>query len=99
MNTNTGQLRRSKKESIVFNQNGSGSNVTVFSCSLKQTVPNQKWSSGYHRNKRFLSKQIIDYLLDNNYCDFDDLVLHVLNSKKTSDFHLFNLLLNWGKGK
>lgn len=96
----TGNLRRVKKENILFVKNGNQDECSkIHSCSLRQTLPNEKWSSGYHRNKRFLATTTLKYFLDNNYCNVEELIFYLLDSKNTSDFALFALLMKWGRQK
>ncbi len=95
----TGRLRRSIKRVVAVQQHKDLVESKVYSGSFKQTIPNEVWASGYHRNKKHLSKVTLQYFLDNNFCCVEDLVFYLLESKNTSDFALFGLLMKWGRQK
>lgn len=96
---NTGRLRRSTKKVVVIGQHKDLVESKVFSCSFKQTIPNEVWASGFHRNRKHLSKVTLQYFLDNNFCCVEDIIFYLLESKSTSDFALFGLLMKWGRQK
>jgi len=94
-----GKLRRANKKEIII-QSKNGDNCSkVFSCSFNQFVPFQVWSSGFHRNKRFVAESTLKYLLDNNYFSSADLLFFLLDNKLVSDFSVFGLLMKWGARK
>jgi hypothetical protein len=96
----TGNLRRVKKENVLIVKNGNQDECSkIHSCSLRQTLPNEKWSSGYHRNKRFLSTTTLQYFIDQNYINIEELIFYLIESKQVSDFSIFGLLMKWGAKK
>ena len=96
-NYHSGKLRRTKKQKIIVTEKDNTCGLKIFSCSFKQSIPYEIWSTKYHRNRKHLAFESSDYFLDNDFVNVESLLYHWLDSGRVSDFYLFGLLMKWGK--